>query len=146
MVATGQLDAELLDGHAFIGELGLDGSMRPVIGTLPLCEAAGDLRPVVAHADAAEAALVRPDACCARTLSELAGALRGDLPWPDGEPRRSHGSGPPDEPDLGDVQGQTVARRSRRRQPAATICSCRSARLAGARPCWMNASPDCSPI
>jgi len=112
MVATGQLDAELLDGHAFIGELGLDGSMRPVIGTLPLCEAAGDLRPVVAHADAAEAALVRPDARCARTLSELVGALRGDLPWPDGEPRRSHGSGPPDEPDLRDVQGQTVARRA----------------------------------
>lgn len=112
LVATGQLDAELLEGHAFIGELGLDGALRPVIGMLPLCEAVGeDRRPVVPFDDAAEASLVRPDVRCARNLAELVRALKGEEPWPLVEPRRAQPIRP-DEPDMADVQGQAVARRA----------------------------------
>ncbi|UDY36869.1 YifB family Mg chelatase-like AAA ATPase [Dermatobacter hominis] len=111
LAATGQIEPTVLDGHAFIGELGLDGSLRGVVGMLPLCEAVGELRPVVPHADAAEASLVRPDVRCARTLRELVLALQGEEPWPDAEapspPVRSD-----DVPDLADVQGQVVARRA----------------------------------
>jgi magnesium chelatase family protein len=111
LAATDQLDPDLLVGHAFIGELGLDGALRSVVGMLPLCEAVGDRRPVVPHADAAEASLVRADVRCARTLRELVLALRGEEPWPDADAPRGD---PLAEaaPDLADVQGQVVARRA----------------------------------
>jgi magnesium chelatase family protein len=111
LAATDQIEPEILEGHAFIGELGLDGSLRHVVGMLPLCEAVGDLRPVVPFVDATEASLVRDDVRCARTLKELVQALKGEEPWPDPDPPR----GPlrrADEPDLADVQGQVVARRA----------------------------------
>lgn len=111
LVATGQLDAELLRDHAFIGELGLDGTLRPVVGMLPLCEAVGELRPVVAHSSAPEAALVRPDVRCARTLVELVRCLKGEAPWPDADPVATSAVRP-EEPDLADVQGQSVARKA----------------------------------
>src|SRR5450631_1113636 len=51
-----------LDGYGFIGELALDGSVRPVTGVLPMARclrAAGVVRHMaVAEANAAEAALV----------------------------------------------------------------------------------------
>jgi magnesium chelatase family protein len=56
------LDRSLrLDGYAFIGELALDGSVRPVTGVLPMARclrAAGVRRLAVAEENAAEAALV----------------------------------------------------------------------------------------
>jgi len=111
LVATGQIDAELVAGRAFVAELGLDGGLRHVVGMLPLCEAVGDERPVVALDDVAEAALVSPDVQGARNLRELVAALRGDEPWPDPEQRRSPAPAVA-EPDLADVQGQAVARRA----------------------------------
>lgn len=109
LCATGQLEQEVLVGYAFIGELGLDGSIRSVRGALPLVEAMGELRPVVPSADVAEAALVRPDVRCARSLKELVDALNGEGSWADPDPpsaRPLAGDGP----DLADVQGQAVAR------------------------------------
>jgi len=38
--ATGQLDAAALDGLLVAGELGLDGSIRPIRGALPLARSA----------------------------------------------------------------------------------------------------------
>ncbi len=111
LVATGQIDEALLRDHAFIGELGLDGTLRPVVGILPLCEATGEFRPVVAHSSASEAALVRPDVRSARSLVELVRCLHGDAPWPDADPVA--GTAPrPEEPDLADVHGQSVARKA----------------------------------
>ncbi len=107
--ATGQLDQQVLTGHAFVGELGLDGTLRSVRGALPLVEAMGDLRPVVPSVDAPEAALVRPDVRCARTLRELVDALNGEHPWPEAELPSARPLAA-DEPDLADVQGQAVAR------------------------------------
>lgn len=111
LAATGQLEAGLLAERAFVAELGLDGALRHVIGTLPLCEAMGEHRPVVALDDLGEAALVRPDAQGARSLRELVAALRGEQAWPDPEPRRAAVTAVA-EPDLSDVQGQVVARRA----------------------------------
>jgi magnesium chelatase family protein len=56
-----QRRALALAGHAFIGELALDGSVRPVSGVLPMARclsAAGVRALVVAEENAAEAALV----------------------------------------------------------------------------------------
>jgi magnesium chelatase family protein len=50
-----------LTGHSFIGELALDGSVRPVTGVLPMARclrAAGVRHLAVAEENAAEAALV----------------------------------------------------------------------------------------
>jgi magnesium chelatase family protein len=52
--------APQLDGYGFIGELALDGSVRPVTGVLPMarCLRAGRVRRLaVAEENAAEAAL-----------------------------------------------------------------------------------------
>src|SRR5690348_10076614 len=61
LAAAGAIPAAAIDGVAFLGELGLDGRLRPVRGVLPAVAAAagaGFARVVVAQANAAEAALV----------------------------------------------------------------------------------------
>ena len=61
-LAEGQtFDAQRLDGSVFLGELSLDGRLRPVHGVLPIVEAAkasGATYCVVPSANAPEAALV----------------------------------------------------------------------------------------
>jgi magnesium chelatase family protein len=59
--AAGSVPAAAIDGVAFLGELGLDGQLRPVRGVLPAVAAAaasGFRRVAVPRANAAEAALV----------------------------------------------------------------------------------------
>jgi len=61
LVASGQLDAPVLNGLWCAGELGLDGSIRPCRGILAIaCQAAEqDARALAISAgDAAEASLV----------------------------------------------------------------------------------------
>ena len=61
LVAGGQARAGGLDGTAFLGELGLDGSLRPVSGVLPVaarCRESGIGRLVVPRENAREAAVV----------------------------------------------------------------------------------------
>src|SRR3712207_139302 len=43
LAATGQLRADALAGHLFVGELGLYGSLRPVRGALPIARHAASL-------------------------------------------------------------------------------------------------------
>lgn len=111
VVAGGQVEhAVPLDRMAFVGELGLDGSVRPVPGTLPLIDAIRAPCVVVAHDGAREAELVgRHEVRSVGTLRELFDALAGLDAWPDRPPE----SPPPDEaepPDLAEVRGQPVAR------------------------------------
>ena len=47
LVASGALDPRAVDGTAFVGELGLDGSLRGVPGTVVLAERWSDHRLVV---------------------------------------------------------------------------------------------------
>jgi magnesium chelatase family protein len=61
LAAAGTIPATAIDGVAFLGELGLDGRLRPVRGVLPAVVAAagaGFREVVVAQANAREAALV----------------------------------------------------------------------------------------
>jgi magnesium chelatase family protein len=71
-----------IDGVVFVGELGLDGRLRPVRGVLPAMAAAahaGFSRAVVAQANAAEAALVPGlRVAGAPTLAALLAWLRGE--------------------------------------------------------------------
>ncbi len=111
LVADEQLPTASVAGMAFAAELGLDGTLRPVVGAVPLVDAMGGHVPVVAPDDLAEAATVRPESRSVRNLAELVAVLRGDQPWPlvdvpplvvDGRPV----------PDLADVRGHALARQA----------------------------------
>ena len=82
--AAGVVPAASIDGVAFLGELGLDGQLRPVRGVLPAVAAAAGLgfrRVAVPEANAAEAALVPGvRVVSAATLRGLLGWLRGGPP------------------------------------------------------------------
>lgn len=106
--AEEHVPVESVEGLAFLGELGLDGSLRPLLGMVPLAAACGG-RPVVPAAVLAEARLVREDALGASSLGEVLAALRGDQPWPV-VPEPSLQADRVVPPDLSDVLGQAVAR------------------------------------
>ena len=112
LAADGAVPACALQGRVLIGELGLDGSVRPVRGVLPAvltASRAGYERVVVPGGNLAEARLlpgmsVTGVAC----LRDLLALLRGE-PFPEVEP----GPTAYDEvvlPDLVDVAGQPTGR------------------------------------
>jgi magnesium chelatase family protein len=82
LAAAGAVPAAAIDDVAFLGELGLDGRLRPVRGVLPAMAAAagaGFGKAVVAQANAAEAALVPGlSVVGAPTLAALLAWLRGE--------------------------------------------------------------------
>src|SRR5215469_9470247 len=142
LAASDALPSASLDGLVLIGELGLDGRIRPVPGVLPAAAAAASAgfgSVVVAAENAAEAALV-PElrVVAAPTLSALTSWLRSGRRFEDSgadgavsvlEPGRDaqamfadHGAGlvpgeTAGEKDLADLVGQPIARR------AAEICA-----------------------
>jgi magnesium chelatase family protein len=117
LLAESHLPEGCLDGIGVLGELGLDGAVRPVPGTLVLADAlrrTGIKTLIVPEANVVEAALL-PDVHtrAARTLGELRECLKGELPWP--EPTSPPEPDPHDameaEPlDLADVRGLATAR------------------------------------
>ena len=120
IAATGQLADGVLDEVGVLGELGLDGSVRPVPGVLALVDAlraAGTGSVIVPATDVAEASLVHAmEVRSARSVAELRACLKGEAEWPDPPPCTAPESGPPDlddEPvDLADVRGLPRARRA----------------------------------
>src|SRR6266700_3983877 len=82
LAAAGAIPGAAIDGVAFLGELGLDGRLRPVRGVLPAMAAAvgaGFAKVVVAQANAAEAALVPGlQVVGAPSLASLLALLRGE--------------------------------------------------------------------
>jgi magnesium chelatase family protein len=110
LLADEQLPAAAAEGVAFIGELGLDGSLRRVPGTLALVHAVRRRAVALPPDGAAEAALVPGIRVrSAATLADLAACLRGDRPWPPApEAASAVPAGP--EPDLADVRGQPLGR------------------------------------
>ena len=110
LVADEQLPQPATETKAFIGELGLDGSLRHVPGTLALVHALDRPSVVLPASCAAEARLVPDvDVCSAPTLKALAFALRGQCAWP----KTPDLPAPPSDaagPDLADVRGQPLGR------------------------------------
>ena len=116
LAASRQVPPESLGGHAAVGELGLDGTLRPVGGVLAAAEGAresGLTRLLCAAECASEAALAGIEPVPVHHLAEAVAYLRGEwLPSPPDEPL-SNGNGPvADAPDLADVRGQERARRA----------------------------------
>ena len=111
LVAAGDLAAEAVAGTAFLGELGLDGSLRRVPGIVPLVDALTARAVVVPTPCTAEAALVgRHRVSGATSLRAVVDALRGDGPWEAPAPPDPALPPPPAQPDLADVRGQRLAR------------------------------------
>ena len=118
LVASGQLPADRLEDQVIIGEVGLEGDLRPVRGALSMALAArsalhrGVLLP---YANLSEASVVEGlDVCGARTLLEACAHLSGN---PSIAPTRidiaalmsARGF---DETDFGDVRSQAAAKRA----------------------------------
>ncbi|MDO3700650.1 YifB family Mg chelatase-like AAA ATPase [Micromonospora sp. C28SCA-DRY-2] len=111
---SGELPLLPLEGVVVLGELGLDGTVRPVRGVLPMVAAAaraGVNRVIVPADNAAEAAVIPGIRVRAvDTLHRLVSFVR------DGEPLiepAAAGPPPPAEgPDLADVAGQGLGRRA----------------------------------
>ena len=110
LVAGGELPASAIDGLGFVGELGLDGSIRPVPGVLSLVDAIDCRALVVAPSAYHEARLLGcRKILVGRSISELVQVLQGLAPWPEPPPKPEQPP-PPRPPDLADVRGQPVAR------------------------------------
>ncbi|MEN3011052.1 MAG: YifB family Mg chelatase-like AAA ATPase [Candidatus Bipolaricaulaceae bacterium] len=115
LVATGQVPRERTRDTVFLGELALDGGVRPVRGVLAVALAAkeaGVPRMVVARESAAEAALVEGlQVFPVAGLGEAVAFLRGEREIAPA-PRVIPEAPPPDWIDLGLVKGQEHARRA----------------------------------
>ena len=114
LAAFGHVPPAALVRSAFVGELGLDGSVRPVRGAIALamsCRADGRTRLFVPGGNAEEASAVPGiDIAGVWTLEELIGILRGDrIPVPAAPSRRPLPVSPPD---LSEVRGQALAKRA----------------------------------
>ena len=114
LAAEEHVPMDAIADDAFVGELGLDGSVRPVRGAIALamsCRSQGTSRLFVPAANAREASAVPGvDVVPVSSLEETVGILRGErnpLPIPV-EPVEP----PPDLPDLEDVRGQHLAKRA----------------------------------
>ena len=109
LVADGRIDTEAIEGLAFFGELGLDGSIRPVRGALPMTDAVGDAAVVVAPENASEATLLGRQVRPVATLGRLIECLLGEAPWPDG-PSLDQKEPADDDVDLRDIRGQHIGK------------------------------------
>ena len=82
LVASAQLAFEAVDGHAFIGELGLDGTIRRVPGVAPMVDALDDVAVVVPLGNAVEAQIAaRGPVRAAADLASVVACLSGARPW-----------------------------------------------------------------
>ncbi|MFQ3578195.1 MAG: YifB family Mg chelatase-like AAA ATPase [Verrucomicrobiia bacterium] len=110
--------AEMLAGSCFVGELALNGRVRPTKGSLAIaleCRRRGYRRLFVPSENAREAAVVREvEVFGVRSLDETVKVLAGELPcapvsadplaWLRGDPAGA--------PDFSDVKGQSMAKRA----------------------------------
>ena len=114
LVAAGLIDADAVAGFAFLGELGLDGSVRRIPGLVSLVDAIATAKVVVPVDGIAEAELVgRHRVLGAAALRSLVSCLRGERPWPVGRRAPTHSiarGAPVRRPDLAEVRGQPVGR------------------------------------
>jgi magnesium chelatase family protein len=112
LVADGALPASAIAGLAFLGELGLDGSVRPVPGIAPMVGVIGPFDAVVPVHSVEEARVAAlGEVRGISNLTDLIEVLDGAVPWPEAPPALHVGADLP-LPDLADVRGQALARRA----------------------------------
>lgn len=117
LAASGQIPEQSLEGCEFVGELSLDGALRPLKGILPAVLAArSDGRQLlVPQANAEEAALASRDDVLAAahilTVSEHLSARARLVPVPGATQEQGSDDRQP-VADLSDVRGQRVPRRA----------------------------------
>lgn len=115
LAGSGQLPVEALNGLGAVGELGLDGSIRPVAGLVSLADAINSAELLVPADGAEQAAVVRPHRVRpVERLRPLVEALvdRSQLPALVAANPPPMGSDAGHGPDLADVRGQPLARRA----------------------------------
>lgn len=115
LAASGQLKGRNLDRYLMVGELALDGRLRPVRGALAAALTArstGAQGVVLPEENALEAALVPGiEVMGAQHLVEALSFLRGDLTLPPRPPSSASGNST-SSLDLSDVKGQALAKRA----------------------------------
>ncbi len=109
LAAVGRIDSELLDTVGFLGELGLDGSIRPVRGALPMGDVVKTETVVAAMGNAAEMSLLDCDVRSVGTLGRLLGCLTENDSWPD-TPEPTPPVSRPRPYDLRDIRGQQMGK------------------------------------
>ncbi|MDR5708269.1 MAG: YifB family Mg chelatase-like AAA ATPase [Armatimonadota bacterium] len=116
LVATGQLPPEASHGTALMGELGLDGSVRPVTGVLSAALVASrmGLRRILVPAENALEAAIVPDleVYGVSHLLEAVRFLAGEFALPSVQRNGTEGEDPTDEVDFAEIRGQEHARRA----------------------------------
>ncbi len=116
LAALGELDPNALEQSLVLGELGLDGSLRPVRGLLPQLEGGkqrGLKRAVVPRDNAIEAGIVRGiDVRLATSLADALGYFAGHAPLPRAAATPFSPRGAEPGADLAEVRGQSAARRA----------------------------------
>ena len=116
LAATRQIEPEALKQHAAVGELALDGRVRPVGGVMAAAEGArkaGLTRLLCPAPTAPEAEHAGVEAVPVRHLAEAVAYLRGEgEPPPYEPPSNGRAVAAPTQPDLADVRGQERARRA----------------------------------
>ena len=110
LVAGDLVPADAVTDVGFLGELGLDGSVRRVPGVVPVVGAMDASTVVVPPGCGPEARLVAQHVREAPDLATLALALHGEGAWPDDADPPGSGEEPPPPRDLCEVRGQAVAR------------------------------------
>jgi magnesium chelatase family protein len=114
LAASRQIPPDELERHAAVGELALDGRLRPVAGALAAAEGArraGLTSLICAAESGAEVALAGVAPVPVQHLAEAVSYLRGERAPPD-PPRWNGFEDVPAPPDLEDVRGQERARRA----------------------------------
>ncbi len=116
LAAAGTVPPAELEGRIFVGELSLDGGLRPVRGMLPMAAGAARLEHrglVVPAACGPEAALAEVEPLLAADgLGEVVAHLRGESPLVRPEEVPDAGSPDPSGSDMADVRGQEHAKRA----------------------------------
>lgn len=119
LVATEQIQSELIEGSMFIGELSLNGTLRPVKGTLPLVALARDKglkRVFMPLENCTEGAVVEGIECIGvGSLLELCEILSGRMPYSVAEPITPATESLEDNlyaEDFADVKGQAYVKRA----------------------------------
>lgn len=108
------VSVDVLSKFAFVAELGLDGSLRPLRGATPLVLALTDRTTIVAPGNFVEASAATSNVFCAQNLFDVVECLAGRADW-QREVRDATANSNAERAgvlDMADVQGQPVARRA----------------------------------